>query len=257
MKTNQKEGLRDLVTEVGRELLNFWPARSTKNLTYRLKDNQTPVTEADERASDMVVSGLSKLFPGDLVISEEGPSADDRDLSREVVWFVDPLDGTRTFMAGGNEFSVLLGRATQGIVDFGIMYFPALGLYAEGATGQGVFVNGVPVRCSPLSTVPRRISRPRALGNYSGNIEENHVTGRALLGLARGEYDLGVFKLDSFGPHDFAAASIIIREAGGCLVNELGDPDFFCRLQKPRYILGGHGELVQQTLTALKESPPV
>jgi 3'(2'), 5'-bisphosphate nucleotidase len=253
MNFEERKQLKNLVLDVGRELLNYWPARVERELKYKIKDNNTPVTEADELASDMVVSGINQIFPGDFVLSEEGPGLGSRDYSQDTIWFVDPLDGTRTFMSGGNEFSVLLGRAKNGVVDYGIMYFPALGLFAEGIAGGGVTVNGVPVLCGTPQGAARILSRPRTLGAFSGNVIESHVTGRALLGLARGEYNLGIFKLDTFGPHDFAAASIIMREAGGSLINELGQPHFFGKEASPKYIIAGNTELALSVVSKLEE----
>ena len=240
MNVSQKHQLDSLVREVGRGLLNYWPARTTRPLQARLKENKTPVTEADDYAHQKIVAGIKDIFQGDLVASEEdsdllAPTSPD-----QAIWFVDPLDGTRTFIAGGSDFSILLGRAQNGRVEYGVMYFPALGLFAEAASGQGATVNGVGIAVSNCVVLneANSFSRPRGLGHLSGNVHENHVTGRALLGVARGEFDLGVFKLDSFGPHDFAAASILIGEAGGVLLDERGrgesghgcrpDADRFC-----------------------------
>ncbi len=253
MKNEDRHQIKKLVFDVGRELLNYWPGRVDRELRYKFKDNNTPVTEADEKASDMVVAGINRIFPGDLVLSEEGPAVGLRDYSQDTIWFVDPLDGTRTFISGGNEFSVLLGRSKNGVIDYGIMYFPALGLFAEGISGGGVVVNGVSIACGAPKGEPRILSRPRTLGAFSGNVAESHVTGRALLGLARGEYDLGIFKLDTFGPHDFAAASIIIREAGGSLIDELGQPHFFGKEVSPKYIIAGNSDLALSVISKLKE----
>lgn len=253
MDLNQRSQLHSLVREVGRGLLNYWPARTTRALQSRLKDNSTPVTEADEYAHEKIVSGINDIFSGDFVASEEDTSSLKPKSADQPVWFVDPLDGTRTFIAGGSDFSILLGRTLNGQVDYGVMYFPALGLFAEGQKGQGASVNGVPISVSCCSALDqaRSFSRPRGLGHLSGNIHENHVTGRALLGIARGEFDLGLFKLDSFGPHDFAAASILISEAGGVLLDENGRSDFFKLGNIPRYLVTGPQTLVDKVLLQL------
>jgi fructose-1,6-bisphosphatase/inositol monophosphatase family enzyme len=253
MDSSQKAQLHSLVREVGRGLLNYWPARTTRPLQSRLKENDTPVTEADEYAHKAIVSGIGDIFTGDFVASEEESDLRKPESSEQAIWFVDPLDGTRTFITGGSDFSILLGRAQNGLVDYGIMYFPALGLFAEAETGCGATVNGVRIAVSNCSLLDeaKSFSRPRGLGHLSGNTHENYVTGRALLGVARGEFDLGVFKLNSFGPHDFAAASIMIGEAGGVLLDERGRTDFFSIGHIPKYLVTGSKILVDKILPEL------
>ena len=81
-----------------------------------------PVTEADLRASEHIVGGLRRAFPGDTVVSEEGSSSTGPAEGR--VWYVDPLDGTKEFVSKNGEFSVIIGLSVDGASSAGIVYKP-------------------------------------------------------------------------------------------------------------------------------------
>src|ERR1043165_3002781 len=72
-----------------------------------------PVTVAAREASEYIVNELRRLFPKDDILSEELPD-DTQRLSRNRVWMIDPMDGTRDFIAGGDDFAVMIGMAEAG-----------------------------------------------------------------------------------------------------------------------------------------------
>lgn len=256
MDTNRLNQLRSLVREVGRELVVLWPGRSNRPLSIRNKKDDTPVTEADDFAHRVLAGGIHDLFPEDIVLSEEGNPEYSEDQLERNTWIMDPLDGTRCFIRGGNDFSILIGRVLGGVCNFGIMYFPALGLFVEAKLGGGAFVNGVRISsstCADIKTA-RYFSRPRSLGNLSGNVEENFVTGRALLAAARGEVDLGLFRFDKFSPHDFAAPSVVLKEAGALMINESGEDFNFIPGSSPKALVVGSRNLCHQSIQRLQLS---
>ncbi len=90
--------------------------------------DQGPVTEADLRANAFLRDALAERFPDDLLVTEE-----DWDLSTEVprhpsTWYVDPLDGTKDFIRGGPDYSVMIGHATAGVPDVGVVHQPQTGI---------------------------------------------------------------------------------------------------------------------------------
>jgi 3'(2'), 5'-bisphosphate nucleotidase len=102
---------------------------------WRTKADQSPVSLADEAANAVILEGLSRLLPGVPVVSEEAhtrPSA----LPAGFI-LVDPLDGTREFLAGRDEFTVNVGIAANGRPMIGIIAAPALGLVWRGVVGRG------------------------------------------------------------------------------------------------------------------------
>src|SRR5271169_1646644 len=113
--------------------------------TFEVKDNggRDVVTAADRAISDQLRQIL--LMPGEGWLSEE--DLDDRSrLSREVVWIVDPLDGTREFVDGIPEWCISIGLTVDGIAVAGGICNPATGELFLGSLNQGVTYNNEPVQ---------------------------------------------------------------------------------------------------------------
>ena len=103
----------------------------------RYKPGDEPVTEADRSANQHIVNRIRARFPADGILSEE--SKDDLTrLKQSRVWIIDPLDGTKEFIARNGEFSIMIGLAVEGHPVLGVVQQPATGLLYAGAIGQGV-----------------------------------------------------------------------------------------------------------------------
>ena len=100
----------------------------------RLKADQSPVTVADEASEALIIEGVARLLPGVPVISEESADAK-RDRFDGSFLIVDPLDGTREFLAGRDEFTVNLAIITGGVPIAGIIAAPARGRVWRGVVG--------------------------------------------------------------------------------------------------------------------------
>jgi 3'(2'), 5'-bisphosphate nucleotidase len=110
-------------------------AISPQDVAQRTKADQSPVTAADEASEAAIHDGLARLLPGVPVVSEEaaarkGPPALDGSFI-----LVDPLDGTREFLSGSDEFAVLLAIVTGGIPIAGIIAAPRRGVLWRGVVG--------------------------------------------------------------------------------------------------------------------------
>ena len=105
----------------------------------RYKPGDEPVTEADRSANQHIVTRLSAAFPEDGILSEESKDDFVR-LKKSRVWIVDPLDGTKEFIARNGEFSIMIGLAIEGRPVLGVIQQPATGLLYAGAVGQGAFL---------------------------------------------------------------------------------------------------------------------
>jgi 3'(2'), 5'-bisphosphate nucleotidase len=105
----------------------------------RYKPGDEPVTEADRSANQHIISRIRARFPDDGILSEE--SKDDLSrLTKRRVWIVDPLDGTKEFIARNGEFSVMIGLAIDGRPSLGVVMQPANYLLYAGALGLGAFL---------------------------------------------------------------------------------------------------------------------
>lgn len=114
--------LLELTARAGAETLKWW--RQAPEVTAKADDS--PVTAADLAAHHMIVAGLQRLTPDIPVLSEEDaeiPLAERQDWRR--FWLVDPLDGTKEFIAGTDEFTVNIALIEQGQTRFGVVGVPA------------------------------------------------------------------------------------------------------------------------------------
>lgn len=90
------------------------------------KADRSPVTEADRQAEAIIVAALRDAMPGVPVVAEEAVSAGTKPDIDGAFFLVDPLDGTREFIANGREFTINIGLVCEGGPVFGIIYAPAL-----------------------------------------------------------------------------------------------------------------------------------
>jgi 3'(2'), 5'-bisphosphate nucleotidase len=98
-----------------------------------------PVTQADRAVNELIVRALRETFPEDGILAEESVDTQAR-LTRARVWMVDPLDGTRGFIAGTGDFAVQIGLADQGESVLGVVYAPATNVLYRAARGHGAWV---------------------------------------------------------------------------------------------------------------------
>ncbi len=103
------------------------------------KDDQSPVTDADHLAEALIAAGLREATPGIQVVAEEESAAGRAHDPAADYWLVDPLDGTREFAAGHDEFTVNIGLVRHGLPVLGVVGVPALGELFGGIVGHGAW----------------------------------------------------------------------------------------------------------------------
>ena len=203
-----------------------------KNLQVKTKADASPVTEADVRAEEVIRSLLSARFPSYGFFGEEtGQQA----MDAENVWLVDPIDGTKSFVRECPFFSTQIALLRGGRLVLGVSSAPAYDEIAWAEEGQGAFLNGRPIRVSPVTQLSGaivstgnlktlassaqwarfgqligRISRIRGYGDFV----HYHL-------LARGSLDV-VIESD-VNILDIAALTAIVREAGGTFTDLRGE----------------------------------
>ena len=141
--------LFDFATETawqaGRLTLGYFQTE----LRPELKEDKSPVTVADRKAEELIRGRIEKRFPGHAIIGEEFGAAEAEGASHR--WFIDPIDGTRSFVRGVPMYAVLLGLEIEGEVKVGAAYFPAMGEMLAAADGLGCWWNGRRARVSDIS----------------------------------------------------------------------------------------------------------
>jgi 3'(2'), 5'-bisphosphate nucleotidase len=103
------------------------------------KADRSVVTEADRAAEAVIASGLRAACPDIPVIAEEEVAAGRRTAVAPVFWLVDPLDGTREFASGSDDFAINIGLVRDGRVVLGVVAVPATGELFGGIVGQGAW----------------------------------------------------------------------------------------------------------------------
>lgn len=129
---NELDLARQLAYDAGKVLMQYFG----KPIHVDSKGADGPVTEADRQANRVIVSGLSKAFMTDGIVAEETPDRSDA-LRGGRCWYVDPLDGTKEFIQGRDDFSVMIGLAIDGQASLGVVYQPTTDKLYEGVVHHG------------------------------------------------------------------------------------------------------------------------
>lgn len=202
------------------------------DFAVRGKDDASPVTEADERAEALILAELARFSPGVPVISEEAASQGRVPAVTERFWLVDPLDGTKEFIARNGEFTVNIALIEQGLPVLGVVLAPALQrLYAGriGDDGAEAFVAEgsaarQPLRCRSVPSAGLTVVASRSHGDAAAldaflagkPVAETVAIGSSLklCLLAAAQADLYP-RLGRTMEWDIAAGHAVLRAAGG------------------------------------------
>jgi 3'(2'),5'-bisphosphate nucleotidase len=212
------------------------------DVRVEIKPDNSPVTEADLEANRAILALIRGAFPDDAILSEELP--DDRArLDERRVWIIDPLDGTRDFIARTDHFCTHVGLAVDGIAVVGAVLQPVAGLLFSARAGGGAFVQAggetaprAPVRVS-TEAVPAAmragVGRLPASGRLAACLAATGIGARAVamgastkyMALARGDLDVVVNLSPGEMEWDTCAPEVVVREAGGAFTD--GDGSSF------------------------------
>lgn len=228
----------ELARAAGAATLPYW--RSDVAVTE--KADASPVTAADLAAHHILLDGLQALAPDIPVLSEE---AADIPLAERAAWtrwwLVDPLDGTKEFIAGSEEFTVNVALIEQGRVVFGVVGIPANGRCYYGGAGLGAWRSEAPGDEQPISVrvapaqgftlvASKRHSSPAQETLLAGLAERFGEPELANIGsslkfclLAEGNADCYP-RLAPTSQWDTAAAQGVLEGAGGEVLNLAGAP---------------------------------
>ena len=105
----------------------------------RIKEDHSPVTDADEEAEAQILARLAEQFPGVTVVAEEMMAAGKTVEAGPHFFLVDPLDGTREFLSGNGEFTVNIAEIRDGVPVMGVVYAPAKNRLFVGSLAEGAF----------------------------------------------------------------------------------------------------------------------
>lgn len=145
------DDLAEAAQEAGETILEV----VRRGFEVRAKRDTSPVTEADRAAELAILAALAKAAPGVPVIAEEEVAAGRIPAHNDTYFLVDPLDGTKEFIRGGDDYTVNIGLIEGGHPRLGVVYAPATGRLHAGCVGQGAWLEEGQGR-TPLRTRVRR-----------------------------------------------------------------------------------------------------
>ena len=236
--------------------------------SVEFKGYKDPVTEADTQANALIVKELAQAFPQDLIVAEESPPpGEDRITSR--MWYVDPMDGTKEFIAKNGEFSVMIGLAVKGQAHLGVVYRPDTDVLYAGVVGQGAWMEQKGIHRS-LSIHPSKQS-----GSTTLTVSRSHrnplvnrikqilgVTQEIACGsiglkiglIAEGKADLYMEPGPYTSLWDACGPEAILKAAGGEFTNVFGQPMRYgiSQLKNTHGIVASNGANHDRVIQALK-----
>lgn len=243
----------------------------------KIKSDASPVTVADQESEALITAALARITPGVPVVAEEAVAAGrvpvmDATSGREF-FLVDPLDGTKEFIADRPEFTLNIALIRDGVPRFGIIYAPAFGmLYATVGDAQAIEACVLPsdkaAALSELNAVAIRTRMPAVDGLIAVASRSHGIAGTdAFLGqykiqrrtsagsslkfclIAKGDADI----YPRFGPTcewDTAAGDAILSAAGGKVTTLDGAPLQYgkngARFLNPDFVAWGKGPIAAQ-----------
>jgi 3'(2'), 5'-bisphosphate nucleotidase len=255
---HQAEALLDALTEIVWRAAAATLATPFSSVERHIKNDLSPVTTADVASEAVIVEGVARLLPGITVIAEEsvaGAAAASLEPSFVVV---DPLDGTKEFLAGRDEFTVNLAIVTQGVPVAGIVAAPAQGLLWRGVVGGKAERLRLRLGADPAQAYDRSFIRARPaseriiVATSRSHLDEATeefiarlpVAKRFLCGsavkfcyLAQGEADVYP-RLSPTHEWDIAAGCAILTAAGGAVTAPDGGPLRFGRREEKFLVPG-------------------
>jgi myo-inositol-1(or 4)-monophosphatase len=235
--------LADTVREAGALALSLFRTK-LKNWT---KGASSPVSEADIAVNDLLERRLRPASPSYGWLSEE--SADDfARLDHRLLWVVDPIDGTRNYLAGKEDWCVSVALVDNGSPLLAALFAPAHGEFFFAARGQGATCNGRPLQATPGTELDfARVAGPKPLVERMkkalGEITLHPRIGSLALRLCRvadGRLD-AAFAGGNSHDWDLAAADLIVHEANGKLTALSGDAVCYNRREPTHGVLVAAG----------------
>ena len=215
--------LRQLCMDIGKIQIE-----NQSNLIIKTKSDESPVTNIDLLSSNMIVDYLNSRFPEDVVISEE--SKEKRAINNSY-WLVDPIDGTKDYIKGGNQFCICIAYVESGYPIFGVIYIPSTNEFFYAIQKIGSYLikdSNTKVEMISSSSVDDCIYLSTTIRTNVMNIlkdnfpESKFVFMSSAVKFSKIAENKGHFSL-RLGPTyewDTAAGQCIVEESGGVFLNE-------------------------------------
>ncbi len=236
---------------------------------YKIGDD--PVTRADRESNALLCDRLARAFPSVPIVAEESdPATWERFAGADAAWFVDPVDGTREFVARNGEFAVMLGLAVKGVPTLGVIVAPAWGRTFLGVVGEGAWEVTAAGRREPIRTSRRTelrgasvvVSRSRTRAGLAPALAAagtqppvaHGSSGLKAVLVACGTYDAYVQPGPAGMRWDACASDALVRAAGGRCTEIDGAPFEYAsgELENARGLVATNGPIHDALVAALR-----
>jgi myo-inositol-1(or 4)-monophosphatase len=232
---NELDFAKQLALQAGKIMRRYFRA---EDIGTKMKEDATPITEADIRINQLVIKEVKKHFPQHGVLGEELSYEPER----EKIWIVDPVDGTAPFSLGIpiSTFLLALVDRKDGQPVVGVVYDPYLDHLYSASKGQGAHLNALPIHVSksiklnnqsvaihgPIVKMKGYTYYPGATTDKLRQFGTSSYTGRSgayfMAKVASSEFAASI--VGQSQPWDVAAPAVVVREAGGIVTDIEGRP---------------------------------
>lgn len=226
-----------LAREAGAVIMGYY--EHGFDVEYKGHGTSDPVTQADKHADRLISAGLAHHFPQDGIRSEEAPPTPDHQQCHRL-WCIDPIDGTREFVAHQDQFVVMIGLAIAGRAALGVVYHPIEDTMYWGAAGRAMMLRGndptpVPLAVSNVTdptqatlAVSRSHDSPmvHTVSTHLGITRQMPIgsVGLKIAWMCRGMADVYFAITNRIGEWDACAPEAILHAAGGRMTDICGAP---------------------------------
>ena len=258
-----------LARKAGEIILDFYEKGFEVEEKFSKDNFSEPVTEADRASSELIVAGLKNAFPEDGILSEEAVDTSER-LTKQRVWMIDPIDGTRGFVEKAGDFAVQIGLIENGKPIVGVVFQPINNRLYFAVKDEGAFLvddgkepkklqvsekfdfREMTLAVSRSHRSPKMTSLVEYFG-FKGEIPHGSV-GLKIGLLAQQKADLYIHLSPRTKFWDTCAPQIILEEAGGKLTDLFGKEIIYDIQDTQNYngVLATNGTAHETVLAHLK-----
>ncbi len=220
----------NIIKEANKLVLDIY---NSSSFDVEIKEDNSPVTQADKEADKLIVSSLKKYFPDDGFLSEE--SLDDKSrLNKSRVWIIDPVDGTKEFVAHTGDFTINIALSIDHVASLGVIAIPVTGEIYFAVKGMGSFYlkdkDSKPIRIhcndkiNDLTTLVSRFHsneiEQEMIKKHNDVIKHQKVVGATIKGclIAQGFAEMSYRFSSNTKEWDTCAMQVIVEEAGGYIL---------------------------------------
>ena len=248
--------LTDAARDGGAIAMSYFREGRQTSAHVESKEGGSPVTDADFAVDRFLNERLLAAVPQAGWLSEETADSPAR-LSCRDIFVVDPIDGTRAFVAGLTTWAVSVALVSGDRPVAGVVYVPAMNLLYQAVVGHGATCNGAPIRVADRTDLagarvagPQDFVAPIARRGGMTFVEKVPSLACRFVFLAEGRFDVAIASANAHD-WDLAGADLILAEAGGRMTTADGSQLAYNRASPRHEPLFGSGPTLHPSLLGL------